>query len=280
MPYSLEDLRYLETVVRVGSASAAGRELGVAPSTVYRRIAALEAALGVLCLARGGGVTDVGRELAKTAQRARASVAEVVRRATAKSARVEGKVLVTTVPGFAPLLTGCLADLARSHPKLHLELDLSDASLSVRDREADIALSVVPNPPPALIGKKLRTIRYRIYGVAELAAARRSAPWVVLASPMHQTGQAHWEAAHVDSERIAVATGSRLGFLELVRRGVGLGVLPMPLARRYPELVEVRAHLRTLRALDRPAWLLTHPELRDSARVSVVLTAMAEALGG
>ncbi len=67
-----DDLRYLEALTRHGSATAAAREIGVAVSTVYRRLGALEESLGgpvVVKGAEGVVLTDAGRVLVDAARR-------------------------------------------------------------------------------------------------------------------------------------------------------------------------------------------------------------------
>jgi DNA-binding transcriptional LysR family regulator len=77
---SWSDLRFLEALARTGSARAAGRDLGVAPSTIYRRIAALEQSVGFPCLGRGRGITPSGRELAELARTTGDSLQDIARR--------------------------------------------------------------------------------------------------------------------------------------------------------------------------------------------------------
>jgi len=54
-----DDLRYLEALTRHGSATAAAREIGVAVSTVYRRLGALEESLGGPVVVKGAELVDV-----------------------------------------------------------------------------------------------------------------------------------------------------------------------------------------------------------------------------
>lgn len=276
MSLPLDELRYLEALARLGSAARAARELGVASSTVYRKISALERALGVTCLSRGGGVTAAGLELATIARGARTSIADTVRRWREASDDVAGAVSLTTVSGFVPLIAGALEGLTARYPGLRVDLHVADDGPSVRDREVDIAISVLPSPPPELVGRRVMTIRYGVYALASLGPAPER--WVVLGPPMQSTPQARWEAAHVDTARVAAATGSRAAFFELVRAGVGAGVLPKPLAARASELSLIPEHGETLSELDRPAWLLTHPELRHEARIRAVMDALEAAL--
>jgi len=270
-----DDLRCLEALARTGNAAAAGRELEVATSTIYRRIDALEEALGAPVLLRGAPtltLTSEGERLVSTARRTRQEL-DAVRQTSAPDV-VEGRVRLTTVEGFLPLLVAPLAKLAAAHPDLEVELHLGDSGPSVRRREADVALAVMANPPEGLVGRRLLRIGYGVFGTPE-ALARRPRRWVVLGPPLTHTPEAAWEREHATN--VAVATGSRNAFLALLGRGVGVGLLPRPMS--HEGLVEDHDLRDACAHLHRDAWTLVHPESKDVARVRAVLDVLVAALG-
>ncbi len=275
---SWDDLRYLEAVERLGSASRAGRELGAATSTVYRRIDALEKALRVRCLVRGEGLTPVARELAELARRTGTSLVAIQRGAHQDHRAIDGSVTISTVDGFAPLLTEPMAALTASCPELRVNLHISNKGLSLRKRQADIALSVAERPGPHLIGRRLFAVDFGVFGTAAHAEDPSRARWVVLGWPLQTTREARWERARVVPEAVAIATPSRRVFIDMVLAGLGVGLLPRRLAAMHPALVELEEFRAQTDELTRPAWLLTHPELRGSERISVVMATLAEHL--
>ncbi|MFN7700147.1 MAG: LysR family transcriptional regulator [Deltaproteobacteria bacterium] len=264
---SWDDLRCLDALARHGDVSAASRELGVSVSTLYRRIAALESCTGTRCLARGAGpteLTDAGAALAEAARRMREALTRTVSEVRRRDDTLEGTVSLTTVEGMAPLLGPPLRALAAAHPGLRVELVLAERGPSVRRREVDVAISVVSRPPPECWGKRLFRFGYGVFGT-EAALAARPASWVVLGAASAHHPEAKWELAHAG--RIAVATDHRSGFLALVRAGVGIALLPRPLASLHPELVEDATPREGLATLSRTAWVLAHQAQRRSARV-------------
>lgn len=275
---SWDDLRHLEALERLGSASAAARELGVAASTVYRRVAALEQAVGFACLVRGKGITTAGRELAALARSTGASLQSIAQRARTQRAEVRGEITLTTLDGFAPLLMAPLAELSASHPNLHVDVHISDTGLSLRKNQAELGLSLVEKPPGTLIGRKLFTIGFAVYGTRARVAEIERARWVVLGAPLENSWVGLWEAEHVPRGRIAASTASRRLFVDLVAAGVGLGLLPTLLADGHPELVELTAYRASTAALQRPAWLLYPPELRQDVRVAAVMKILSKHL--
>jgi len=276
---SWDDLRHLESLDRLGSASAASRELGVAPSTIYRRITALEQAIGVVCYSqREGGVTRVGRELAELARKTKHSLSSIRQHAVESQESIGGQLTFTTLDGFAPLLTEPLAVLTQMYPELSIVLDVSPTGSSIRKGEADIALTSVDQPPRQLVGRKLFTAECGVYGTREHAEDPEHAPWVVLGPPLSASPLGRWERQQAKQTRIAVATSSRLTLNRLVAGGVGIGAIPHLLAAAHAELVEIESFREHAASLKIPAWLLTHPDLRASAAVKAVFQVVGDAL--
>jgi DNA-binding transcriptional LysR family regulator len=278
MPSALDDLRYLEAVERLGSAAAAGRDLGVAPSTIYRRIAALEREVGFACLARTRGITPAGRELAALARTTTVTLAEIARRARAHRDALTGAITLTTIDGFAPLLVRPLAALAATYPQLRVDVHVSDQGLSLRRHEADLGLALLASPPPALIGRRVFAVPFGVFGTRAVVAEPARARWVVLGPPLHTSWLGRWERAHVPRDRIALATPSRRLLVDLISAGVGLGLMAARLALDRPELIEVRSYRAAAAPLAVSAWLLTHPERRKDARIALILRELARHL--
>ncbi|NUO53245.1 MAG: LysR family transcriptional regulator [Polyangiaceae bacterium] len=273
---SWDDLRVLEALDRLGTTGRAARELGVSVSKVYRRIAQLEEAVGSACVDRGAGagkLTDTGRALAAIARQTASSVTAVRQGLRLAARDLDGEVSLTTVEGFVPLIAPALASLAERAPKLRVSLDIGFQGPSVRKREVDIALAVVPKPPQGLWGKRVMTIRYAAFGTQRAidASPRR---WIVLDRPLLSTPQAAWEKAH--AKPMAARTSSFSTRLALARSGTGIAILPRRVAAMHPELIELDEH--GLDTLDRPGWVLTHPDLRDVPRVRAVLDALVATL--
>ena len=176
--------------------------------------------------------------------------------------------------GFLPLLEEPLERFADAHPGLRVSLHLADTGPSVRKREVDVAIGVMARPPEGLIGKRLFRIEFGVFGSAE-ALARKPLRWVLSGAPMLHTPEAAWERSQ---ERVvALETGSRLALFAVVRRGVGVALMPRRVAALYPELREVEALAGETSALTREAWLLVHPEVHRSARVKALTSALRDA---
>lgn len=267
-----DDLRFLEALCRLGTASAAARELQVSASTVYRRIAALEEALGVPCIVRGedeATPTELGRSLLAVGARLRRDVARVVTRARDESSGMTGSVGLTTTEGFLPLLAEPLSALIRTHPQLEVELQLDDFGPSVRRHEIDVAISIVEDPPPGLVGRRLAPVRYGVFGTREGLETRR---WIVTEAP--RLGLGAWEQDHAG--QIVMRSNSRAATTAMLLRGLGIGLLPRRLAALHPELVEDEAFRESTEALTHPVWVLYHPERKQSVRIRALVDVLVE----
>ncbi len=277
---SWDDLRYLEALERLGSAAAAGRELDVAVSTIYRRVAALEQSVGFACLVRGRGITSAGSELASLARSTGTALTGIAWRAREQREEVRGSVRLTTIDGFAPLLVEPLATLAATYPHLRVDIHITDTGLSLRKHQAEVGLSLLEEPPAMLVGRKLFPIHFAVVGTRALAAEPERARWIKLAPPLHTSWLGRWESENVPPDRVALATASRRLFVDLVAAGAGIGLLPTRLLGPHPDLVELRSFAPSVAGLTRSAWLLTHPDVRHDAGVKAVMKVLGSQLRG
>ena len=141
---SWDDIRNALAVARLGTVSAAAQVLGVHHATVIRRIDALEAALGVRLFQRhprGYALTEAGQTLLDEAGAADARFAQMAARIAGAGERIEGDIVVTSLPELAGLVMPPLIGLMREHPGLRLRyvtdprlyrLDTGEAQVAIR----------------------------------------------------------------------------------------------------------------------------------------------------
>jgi len=148
---TLQQFRYFLAAARLGSFSAAARELHLSQPALSDQIQRLEAELGAPLFARlgrGVAMTEAGRAFAPQAEAALAAV----ERATASVAEVrqlEGGVATFGTFGSAPeyLLPSLVAQFRRRHPNVRLRvlgLNSSEVADAVRDGEMEAGLIVLP----------------------------------------------------------------------------------------------------------------------------------------
>lgn len=273
------DLRLFLAVARAGTLSGAAREIGVNHSTVFRRIGAFEETLGVRLFDRlpnGYALTAAGEAMQTSALRVEAEIAALDRRVTGQDLRLSGVVRITTVDMLAQgLLPRHLLAFRRAYPGIEIELTLGNATLNLTRREADVALRVGNQPPESLVGRRVGRLAFAVYGAEADGATEPLAekPWIGFDAEHAPLVRAF--AGFLPGVRPAFRVNSVAAAIAAARAGIGLATLPCGIADLDPGLTRV-APLPESFTLD--LWLLTHEDLRRTARIRAFLDFMAEAL--
>jgi DNA-binding transcriptional LysR family regulator len=283
------DLRSFLAVARTGSTLAAGRVLRVSQTTAARRVAALEAELGLSLFERRPGgyrLTPVGEALVEQAQRVETAADGFADAAAAQSRDVSGTVRLTLEEIFAvTLLAPILRDLHEAWPDIRIELDTSQEVRDLAAGAADVALRTADRPTGGgLVGRRLATAGWAIYCSRDYAAlhgrprtrkALRGHPLIGGGGPGVWQAYRTWLERNDLVDAVTIQHGSTSGLLSAVRAGAGLAVLPTLVADLDPDLLQC---LPPKPDHDAGLWLLTHERLRHTPRVRVVMDFLAERL--
>lgn len=275
-----DDLRLALAIARGEGLSGAARTLGLNHATVFRRLNRLEQRIGVRLFERfrtGYAATPAGEKVVALADRIESGVVDVTRELSGQDTRPQGTVRLTTTDALLPLVGRCLPDLQAANPEITLELCIVNMMVNLSRRDADIALRATGSPPPDLFGRKVGRFVYGVYAAKSLKTARpdfAALPWVAPDDTVSHTPSAVWMTRHVPGATIAGRGNSLPSILEMVRAGIGVGLLPCLLADRLPDLRRL-GHPAPM-ALD--LWLLTHNDLRNVARVRATMGALGDAI--
>jgi len=174
----LADLAVLVEAVQQGSLSAAGRRLGLTPVAASRRLAALEAELGVRLVhrtTRSLSLTPEGEAFLPHAE-AMLDHAEEGRAAAAPGAAEVSGVLriAASVPFGRKVVTPMLAGFLQAHPRLRTELRLSDALVDVAAHGVDVALRFGELRDNGLVARRLAENPRGLYASPGYLAERGS----------------------------------------------------------------------------------------------------------
>src|SRR5689334_7932672 len=139
------DLRYFLAAAREGSTLAAARKLRVNQSTVHRRLAALEKALGCSLVERhptGYRLTVLGNQLRSYAERVEDDIGALQRHVAASDRGMIGRIRMTcsTAVGHRLMKSGLLDAFSKRHPGLKVELVMTERLLSLAAGDADVAI--------------------------------------------------------------------------------------------------------------------------------------------
>ena len=277
-----DDLRVFLAVARAGSLSGAARWLGVNHSTVFRRIGAFERALEVRLFDRlpGGYVlTAAGEEMRESALRVEAEIAALGRKVVGQDLRLSGTVRTATIDMLAVwLLPRHLAAFRAAYPGIELEVAVSNAAVNLSRHEADVALRVGNQPPETLVGRRVGRLVFASYGAIGVTDRDQDIPlaerdWIGFESD--HAALASRFARFLPKLRPVFRVNSVAAAVAAAKAGIGLAPLPCGIADLEPDLVRV-AQLPDAFSLD--LWLLTHEDLRHTARIRALLDFLAEAL--
>ncbi|MBR0799105.1 LysR family transcriptional regulator [Bradyrhizobium jicamae] len=278
-----DDLRVVLAVSREGSLSGAARRLGVTHSTVFRRLGAIEQNVGVRLFERfrdGYAPTAAGETAAACAVRLEDEVLTLERKLSGQDLRPSGTVRITTTDTLGAVLMRHVAAMRVAHPDIQLEIAISNAMANLTRREADIAIRPTPAPSELLVGRRVADIAHAIYGSHAYLLRRDSKDlaaldWIGLDDALGSTVIARWMHDNVRAPQIACRVDALPALREAAEAGLGVAVLPCYVG-------DVAAGLRrvTPKTLAEPRsalWLLTHHDLRRTARIRATLDVLAEA---
>jgi DNA-binding transcriptional LysR family regulator len=164
---SWDEFRLVKSVAEARSLVGAAELLGVNHSTVFRRLAAVEAAVGARLFERarsGYEPTAAGEEMIALATTMAESVQEFERRVAGRDVKPTGELTVTTPEAIGQhFMPTIVAQFQTQNPGVVVELILSDQPLNLSRRDADIAIRMTNDPPETLVGRRICTGRWGVY---------------------------------------------------------------------------------------------------------------------
>lgn len=284
-----EDLRFVLAVAEASSLAAAARTLGVNHTTVLRRVGAFEQRLGVRLFDRlptGYTLTTGGEELLVVARQMAETVIDLERRLTGQDLRLEGSLRITTTDTLmASVLPSVLAAFRQRHPGVLIEVNTSNAFANLTHRDADVAVRPAVDPPETLVGRRISGIAFAIYAApaylkergldttGETALAQER--WIGLGDALAASSAARWMRAALPASAAALRCDSLVAAREAAIAGVGLVTLPCYLGDRTAGLVRFGSPVAEMATA---LWILTHEDLRRTARVSAFTEFAGQAL--
>lgn len=164
-------------VVELKSFRAAAEALGIPKSTVSRKVAELEDALGARLLertTRSLRLTDAGRAYHVRVAPALDSLLEAERAVEEQSAKPSGRLRITmTREGGQTLLGPVLSEYLRAFPDVKLDVELTDRRVDLVEEGFDVAIRAGALADSTLVAKKIGAPgRIRLYASSEYLSRR------------------------------------------------------------------------------------------------------------
>ena len=111
--------------------------------------------------------------------------------------------------------------------------------------------------------------------VTPLAELLRDLPWVAFERDSQSRVYDQWMRKHLPPTQVRLRVDIFNAVAAVLRTGLAVGILPTFVAARHPELIAVSEPIPELNV---PVWMLTHPDLRETARVRAFMRFVGDTL--
>lgn len=283
------DIKYFLAMVEAGSLSSAAKSMRVSQPTLSRRLTALEESLGASVFSRkssGLELTAEGESLLSHAQLMSDQAVAIERIASGQDQRLSGSVCITVVESIgAEWLTCELFKCRELYPNIDIEMRIEDTSADLMRHEADIAIRMYRPTQPDLIAKKVAHMHYGTYtsqsyidrkGTLTKIQDIREHDMVLPTEATLQFLRPVLKKSNVELGKPAFSSNSSTAIIAALRQGYGIGFSSSLTAMRYPDLIPIFPEHR----LHNDIWLVTHADLRRSARIRAVYDFISDLFKG
>ena len=274
-----DDLRFFLALSREGSVSGAGRTLGVKHTTVARRISALEQRLGTRLFDRlpdGYAMTQAAENMFEHALAIEALAQAVDREAFGQDAELAGPLKLAAAHDVADrLIVPELRAFTDAYPHIDLQLLTASELVDLAAREADIAVRLTARPPEYLVGREVIPLRHGIYGTARTWRDLSNLAGVILFRS--DTAHPPWVRENFPDARTVLRVDDVSSMAVATRNHLGLSRMPCFIGDSDASLRRLDV---ALEPSDWGVWILSHVDLRATARVRICREFLTETIEG
>lgn len=280
-----DDIQLFVAVFHARSTAAAARELGLHQSTVSRRLSTLEGDLGYRLFDRvpeGLVPTTAALDAIPIAETMRDAAERLALELHERDQRVEGTVRVAVFTELArSLIVPRLPELLGPHPGLSIELVESTGVSDLARREADIAIRLVAPTSGDLVYKRVGSFGFGVYVSKDACGFDPARPppldalrWIRWDESLSFLAESRWQRLAAPTAAVVLTSTDQGTIVAALEAGLGAAVLPVPLARLHPSLVQV--HPESAPDIQQAVYLVAHRALRQLPRYDIVWSFLAE----
>jgi DNA-binding transcriptional LysR family regulator len=279
---------YFLKVAETGNLSSSARELGVNHSTVFRRINNLEERLQVRLFERsrrGYTLTEAGEEILSSVEMIEDQIFEIQRKLLGKDIRLSGNLKISTTDTIGYYwLPPYIKAFKERYPEILVDLDIQIRFTNLTKREADIVVPAINMQPDFMVGRKLTRIFFRLYasrhyiekhGMPTTTEEFSSHQFLVPNESLATLSVSQWLNKRVPAHCVAAASDKLSTLFKFAQQDLGIAALPHYVGQSDENMVEI---LELPEDCHRNVWILTHPDLRNTARVKAFMQFMHQSV--
>ena len=290
----LVDVLAFVRVAETGSFARAAERMGLSKPVLSRRVARLEEQLGARLLtrtARGAQPTDIGQAYYARAANILAELEAAQEVVADAVTQVAGPIRLTAPLTFGTRFLGpALADFARAHPRVELDVSLADRTVDLGGGGFDLAVRIGELKDSALVARKLAPIR-GLVGASPAYLEARGRPRRPadladhdLLSYANVAAGEQWRFRVGDRwETVRGRARLRSDNGELLRAaavaGLGIVALPSFIASEAIESGELEVILRDFPLKEVALWAVMPPGRATTARIRALVDFLVERFG-
>lgn len=245
------DLSIIAALEHFGTFTGAARQLGVAHTTVSRKLKELETHFGTrLAERRDDGVvlTPEGERLLESARRIEAELAGLERDIAGRDHRLTGHIKLTTVDVLAWIYLPVMTRFHNLNPRIDLAVEIGTELRNLSRREAEVALRAINSPDDHLYGRQIGQLDFFPYMRADLEAKQGTVTWLEYGSRDCSQPASRWLRRNHPTAKPGASVPTPLMMYRAVEAGLGAGLVPAALGDGSPGL---------MRLTDEPAFTMS-----------------------
>ncbi len=273
-----DNYRLILALARSGTMRAAAIDLGLTHTTVSRRLAVLQDARGRLFEKTTDGyvATALGYALIEVAEKMESLSLAGARHQRALDQEIAGTITLSLPEAIAQyLLLEDLLEFTQLHPSIELRVETSYRFVDLDRSEADVVIRGAQEPPDHLVGQRLFPNFVTYYANKEYleTTPRSELRWI---APTPEARTPGWlENSPFPDAPIAIGIDDITARHRALVKGMGLSRGACFMADPEPSLVRLTSKPPEPQ---QDIWVLTHPDLRQTPRIRVLMDFIARAM--
>jgi DNA-binding transcriptional LysR family regulator len=225
--------------------------------------------------------TEAGERLIDLSRRIEDDILQVARQVSSATETISGVIRLATSDSLLEAFFPIVREFQNLYPGVRVEACVANDPVNLARSECDIAIRATNAPAENLYGRKLATIAWAPYkrlapdlGPVD-AFAMHDHDWVSYSGGLSALRASALLDQTVAPERIVYRADSVSQVATAIRSGIGAGYLPCMSGDILPDVCRIGD---AQAELSDDLWLLTHPDIRASDRVSAFMRYFSESV--